>query len=77
MVYSPDDQLIRPFRCFIIATLAGISIGSQNYLFASAAATLIGKLRSLSFRAILRQDSMLLPGSCVVSGLISFFSRIL
>jgi hypothetical protein len=49
-----------------------ISIGSQNYLFASAAASLTSKLRSLSFRAILRQDSMLLPGFYVVSCSISF-----
>lgn len=28
----------------------------QNYLFANAAATLTYKLRTLSFRAILRQD---------------------
>ncbi|KAF8268333.1 multidrug resistance protein 1 [Lactarius quietus] len=42
--------------CFIISILAMISIGSQNYLFATAASSLAGKLRSLSFRAILRQD---------------------
>ncbi|GJJ15592.1 hypothetical protein Clacol_009870 [Clathrus columnatus] len=41
---------------FIIAILSGISIGSQNYLFASAAARLSFKLRSMAFRAILRQD---------------------
>ncbi|KAJ6530072.1 P-loop containing nucleoside triphosphate hydrolase protein [Mycena vulgaris] len=41
---------------FIIAILAGVSVGSQNYLFASAAATLTMKLRALTFRAILRQD---------------------
>ena len=50
-----------------------ISIGGQNYLFASAAASLTSKLRSLSFRAILRQDSMLFPGFHVVSCSISFF----
>lgn len=42
---------------FIIALVSTVSIGFQNYLFASAAATLTAKLRSLSFRAILRQDS--------------------
>jgi ATP-binding cassette subfamily B (MDR/TAP) protein 1 len=42
--------------CFLIALLAMISIGSQNFLFASAASSLTSKLRSLSFRAILRQD---------------------
>ncbi|KII86803.1 hypothetical protein PLICRDRAFT_43464 [Plicaturopsis crispa FD-325 SS-3] len=41
---------------FIIAILSMISLGFQNYLFASAAATLTSKLRSLSFRAMLRQD---------------------
>ena len=33
-----------------------ICIGFQNYLFASSAAKLTMKLRSLSFKAILRQD---------------------
>ncbi|KAH9174816.1 P-loop containing nucleoside triphosphate hydrolase protein [Lactarius sanguifluus] len=41
---------------FIIAILAMISIGAQNYMFARSAASLTSKLRSLSFRAILRQD---------------------
>ncbi|KAJ7644192.1 P-loop containing nucleoside triphosphate hydrolase protein [Roridomyces roridus] len=41
---------------FIIAILSTVCIGVQNYLFASTAATLTNKLRSLSFRAILRQD---------------------
>jgi ATP-binding cassette subfamily B (MDR/TAP) protein 1 len=41
---------------FIIAILSTVSIGFQNYLFASAAATLTARLRSLSFKAILRQD---------------------
>ncbi|KAJ7612414.1 P-loop containing nucleoside triphosphate hydrolase protein [Mycena rosella] len=41
---------------FIIALISAVSIGFQNYLFASSAATLTMKLRSLSFRAILRQD---------------------
>lgn len=41
---------------FIIAVLSTFSIGLQNYLFASAAATLTARLRSLSFKAILRQD---------------------
>jgi ATP-binding cassette subfamily B (MDR/TAP) protein 1 len=42
---------------FIIAILSMICIGFQNYLFASAAANLTYKLRTLSFKAILRQDS--------------------
>ncbi|KAJ7095812.1 P-loop containing nucleoside triphosphate hydrolase protein [Mycena belliarum] len=41
---------------FIIAISSTFFICFQNYLFASAAATLTMKLRSLSFRAILRQD---------------------
>ncbi|KAG5638718.1 hypothetical protein H0H81_010701 [Sphagnurus paluster] len=41
---------------FLIALISTLSIGMQNYLFSSAAATLTAKLRSLSFRAILRQD---------------------
>jgi ATP-binding cassette subfamily B (MDR/TAP) protein 1 len=41
---------------FIIAILSTATIGLQNYLFASAAATLTARLRSLSFKAILRQD---------------------
>ncbi|KAG6857152.1 hypothetical protein H0H87_008722 [Tephrocybe sp. NHM501043] len=41
---------------FLIAIISTVAIGFQNYLFASAAATLTAKLRSLSFRAILRQD---------------------
>lgn len=44
-------------RLFIISILSAISIGCQNYYFAASAASLTGKLRSLSFRAILRQDS--------------------
>lgn len=41
---------------FLIAIISMFSIGVQNYIFASTAATLTAKLRSLSFRAILRQD---------------------
>lgn len=51
---APD---LAPSRLFIIAILATLSIGMQNYLFSSAAARLTSKLRSLSFKAILRQDS--------------------
>jgi ATP-binding cassette subfamily B (MDR/TAP) protein 1 len=42
---------------FILAIFSACSIGVQNYMFSSAAATLTFKIRSLSFRAILRQDS--------------------
>ncbi|OSX59739.1 hypothetical protein POSPLADRAFT_1183421 [Postia placenta MAD-698-R-SB12] len=41
---------------FIIAILSAIAIGFQNYFFASTAAQLTNKIRSLSFRAIVRQD---------------------
>ncbi|KAL0961414.1 hypothetical protein HGRIS_006363 [Hohenbuehelia grisea] len=41
---------------FIISILSTIAIGTQTYMFASAAAKLTAKLRSLSFKAILRQD---------------------
>ena len=58
--YSYDNRFTRPSRCFIISLLAMLSIGSQHFLFASAASSLTSKLRSLGFRAILRQDSMLL-----------------
>lgn len=44
-------------RFFIIAILSTITLGSQNYLFASSASVLTSRLRSLSFKAILRQDS--------------------
>lgn len=45
------------YRLFIIAIISTFSIGWQNYLFAASAATLTARLRSLSFKAILRQDS--------------------
>ncbi|KAH0832051.1 ste6-like protein [Lanmaoa asiatica] len=41
---------------FIIAILSAVAITFQNYFFASSAAVLTSKLRSLSFKAILRQD---------------------
>ncbi|KAJ8580470.1 P-loop containing nucleoside triphosphate hydrolase protein [Rhizopogon salebrosus TDB-379] len=41
---------------FLIAILYGVCFGLQNYFFASSAAVLTAKLRSLSFKAILRQD---------------------
>ena len=41
---------------FIIALLSMCAIGISNYSFASAAAHLTQKLRSLSFKSILRQD---------------------
>jgi hypothetical protein len=44
-------------RFFIIAIVSSFSIGIQNFFFASSAVRLTSKLRALSFRAILRQDS--------------------
>jgi ATP-binding cassette subfamily B (MDR/TAP) protein 1 len=41
---------------FIIAILSTFSIGFQNYLFAKAAASLTSRLRTLSFKSMLRQD---------------------
>ncbi|KAG8998222.1 GTPase-activating protein [Tulasnella sp. JGI-2019a] len=41
---------------FLIAICSTIAISHQNYFFSRAAASLTRKLRSLSFRAILRQD---------------------
>ncbi|KAI0755198.1 P-loop containing nucleoside triphosphate hydrolase protein [Daedaleopsis nitida] len=41
---------------FIIAILSMWAVGFQNFLFARSAAVLTSKLRSLSFRSILRQD---------------------
>ncbi|TCD61612.1 GTPase-activating protein [Steccherinum ochraceum] len=41
---------------FVIALISTCTIGTQNFMFSSSAADLTNKLRSLSFRAILRQD---------------------
>ncbi|KAJ4482117.1 P-loop containing nucleoside triphosphate hydrolase protein [Lentinula aciculospora] len=41
---------------FLIAIISCFTIGIQNYNFSASAANLTAKLRSLSFRAILRQD---------------------
>ncbi|KAK0232730.1 P-loop containing nucleoside triphosphate hydrolase protein [Armillaria fumosa] len=41
---------------FIIAIIAALCIGMQNYFFSSSATVLMTKLKSLSFKAILRQD---------------------
>ncbi|KAG6377083.1 P-loop containing nucleoside triphosphate hydrolase protein [Boletus reticuloceps] len=42
---------------FIIAILSGFAICFQTYFFTSTAAALTSKMRSASFKAILRQDS--------------------
>ena len=41
---------------FLIAVGSSFAVGLENYMFSRAAATLTAKLRSLSFKAILRQD---------------------
>ncbi|KAI0319342.1 multidrug resistance protein 1 [Amylostereum chailletii] len=41
---------------FVISIISAVSIGGQNYYFASSAAALTNKLRAISFKAILRQD---------------------
>jgi ATP-binding cassette subfamily B (MDR/TAP) protein 1 len=41
---------------FIIAIVSTLAIGFQNYLFGYAASVLTARLRTLSFRALLRQD---------------------
>ncbi|THG99669.1 hypothetical protein EW026_g2716 [Hermanssonia centrifuga] len=41
---------------FVIAIISTMTIGIQNYMFGASASELTSKLRSLSFRAILRQD---------------------
>jgi len=43
---------------FTIAFISTSMVGLQNYMFLSAAAKLTAKIRSLCFKAILRQDSM-------------------
>ena len=58
---DPHDRRVQGDRnalyFFIIAIGATILMGSQVYLFSGAASRLTSKLRSLSFKAILRQDS--------------------
>ncbi|KAG8998635.1 GTPase-activating protein, partial [Tulasnella sp. 427] len=41
---------------FLIAICSTVALANQNYFFSRAAAGLTSKLRSMSFRAILRQD---------------------
>jgi ATP-binding cassette subfamily B (MDR/TAP) protein 1 len=42
---------------FIIAIVSSIAMSIQIYLFSAAASRLTARLRTLSFKAILRQDS--------------------
>jgi len=74
---DPDPHLRRhdgdrtALYFFIIALLSTCTIGVQNYMFGSEAAALTAKIRSLSFRAILRQDSEFLL--CIRSFIIPAF----
>jgi hypothetical protein len=52
----PAALIYARFRFFVVALVAVMSVGLQNYLFSSVAASLTSKLRSLTFKAILRQD---------------------
>ena len=45
------------YRFFIVALAAAISSGLEKYYFTLCAAEVTRKLRILSFRAVLRQDS--------------------
>ncbi|TFK23400.1 multidrug resistance protein 1 [Coprinopsis marcescibilis] len=61
--FSLNDQDERRYQgdrtalwLFIIAILSTISIGITNYLYYAVASVLTARLRSLSFKAILRQD---------------------
>ena len=54
------ELTIGRFRLFLIAIGSTIAMGCQNYFFGVAAANLTSRLRSLSFKAILRQDSELI-----------------
>lgn len=47
---------------FLIAIASIILSTVQNYMFASNAATITARIRSISFRAILRQDSEFFNG---------------
>ncbi|KAG2001834.1 ATP-binding cassette transporter [Coprinopsis cinerea AmutBmut pab1-1] len=56
-----DDDIMRAGErnglwFFIIAIISTIAICGSNYLFSACAAALTARLRSLSFKAILRQD---------------------
>jgi hypothetical protein len=57
------DKLNRIRRTFIASILAFLSIGLQNYLFSASASSLSRKLRMLSWRGILRQDSKSVSGA--------------
>ncbi|KAI5993497.1 P-loop containing nucleoside triphosphate hydrolase protein [Pisolithus albus] len=51
-----QDGNINAHRFFIVAIVSSVAIAIQNHVFTLAASNLTAKLRTLSFRAILRQD---------------------
>ena len=53
---SPNMTLVL-LRLFVTALCSRLTFAMQNYLFTYAAAVLTARLRSLSFKGILRQDS--------------------
>ncbi|KAI6166370.1 P-loop containing nucleoside triphosphate hydrolase protein [Pisolithus thermaeus] len=54
-VRSQDGNIDAPWF-FVVAIVSSVVIAIQNYVFTLAASNLTTKLRTLSFRAILRQD---------------------
>ncbi|KAI6098491.1 P-loop containing nucleoside triphosphate hydrolase protein [Pisolithus sp. B1] len=54
-VRSQDGNMNAPWF-FVVAIVSSVVIAIQNYVFTLAASNLTTKLRTLSFRAILRQD---------------------
>jgi hypothetical protein len=57
IIYLNNRQLNGTRRSFIVSILAALCMGGANSLYSAAASSLCRKLRSLSLRAILRQDS--------------------
>ena len=53
----PIQLLIFPRRLFLIAVGSMAVLGIKSYLFSAAANDLTAKLRCLTFKAMLRQDS--------------------
>ena len=66
-------------RFFIVAIVAAISSGLEKYYFTICAAEVTRKLRILSFRTLLRQDSELFQARVIRRhthlGPVQFFDR--
>ena len=62
---------------FIIAIVSTFAIAMQNYMFSKTAAILTARLRRLSFKAILRQDSKSFSQLSTPRDLTLFRSRVL